>query len=513
MPSGLQYRLVNRLSDTRLGRALRRDARGYWAALSLVTCAAVVAVVFRRLPHANLSLLFLLAVLIVAARWGLWPSIVAGLASFVTLNFFFTAPYYTLTVEEEGDVATLVFFLVMATLTGNLAARMRMETANSRAALGRVSTLLGFSRRMATAAGSDEVLQALVDEVAGSLGMAALAFTVDANDGPVERARRDHGRGATPFDIEAAGVEWRAGRTPLQAGWTCLPLQTRDSRAGFVAIHSGELGRIRSDLGRALCEQAAITMERIRLVDDLKAAQVRSESEQLRSALLASVSHDLRTPLASIIGSASSVLEYGDRLEAAHRRDLLQTVLDESQRLNRYIQNLLDMTRLGQPGFVPQRDWEDLNDLIGSALDRLAGALSHVTVDVAIEDDAAVVFVHGALIEQALVNLIDNAAGFAPVGSAIRVRARPDGDDVVIDVVDEGPGIPHEETELVFDMFYRAQQGDGGHQGIGLGLAICRGLVNAHGGTIRALPGDGGTGTRMQIRLPSTLERMSAGHA
>lgn len=476
--------------------------RGYVGALALVLVAMAAASVFRRLPHANISLLFLLAVLIVAAVWGLWPSIFATLLSFMSLNFFYTTPLYTFSVEEEGDWASMVFFLAMAALTANLAARMRSEMAANQAALGRVSTLLDFSRRMATAADAEEALTACVDTLGRVTGAAAIAWLPDDDDAVRTVARGARRAGA--FDSAAGREVWLAGTRHMQVreGKTYVPLATAGRRVGLVAIDTAQLNNEQRQLVASLCEQASLAVERILLVDNLKEAQVVSETEQLRSALLSSVSHDLKTPLASIIGSVSSVLEYRDLLKPDDQRELLQTVLDESQRLNRYIQNLLDMTRFGQNQIELRREWADLNDLVSAAVERLGSALAQHEIRISLAPEAALVYVHGALIEQALVNVLDNAAGFSQSGEPIEIRSRATADALVIEVVDRGPGIAEAEREKVFDMFYTAQRGDRSRHGVGLGLAISKSIVDAHGGGIEASAGPGGLGTCVRITLP-----------
>jgi two-component system sensor histidine kinase KdpD len=232
-----------------------------------------------------------------------------------------------------------------------------------------------------------------------------------------------------------------------------------------------------------------------------RAAQLESETERLRSALLASVSHDLKTPLAAIIGSTSSLLEYQSILKPGDREELLRNVLTEAERLNRYIQNLLDMTRFGQRPFAIDRQWHDLNDLVSSAVERLGAALGQTRLKIDVAADAALLRVQGALLEQVFVNLLDNAAAFALADSVIEVRARREDFSTIIDVANDGPAIPEEERERIFELFHRASQGDRQRPGTGLGLAICRSIVAAHGGTIEARAS--ASGTLIRITLPA----------
>jgi two-component system sensor histidine kinase KdpD len=480
--------------------------RGYVAAIAAVVVAMAAALVLQRLPNIDLSLLFLLAVLIVAAVWGLWPSIFASLAGFLTLNFFFTTPLYTLTVEEEGDLVNLFFFLAMAALTGNLAARMRKETAASRMALNRVSTLLAFSRQMGSAVTAQQALSALAEALQRLYEAPVAAWLREEASGLRLTADCPGEPGVELFDmsrIDALSREEKALPTS-DTDRIYLRLAAGGRRVGLVAIAAAAAGAEQKALTDGLCELASIAMERTALVNDLKEAQLISETEQMRSALLSSVSHDLKTPLASIVGSVSSVLEYSDRLKPEDQRELLRTVLDESQRLNRYIQNLLDMTRFGRDRIELRREWVDMNDLISAAIERLGSALDHVDLRIEVAQEGSLIQVHGALVEQALVNVLDNAADFSDPGATVLVRSYSGGDASIIEVVDEGPGIPDQDRAKVFDMFYSAQQGDRRRYGVGLGLAICRSIVRAHGGSMAALAGANGRGTCMRITLPSS---------
>jgi two-component system, OmpR family, sensor histidine kinase KdpD len=476
--------------------------RHYGAAAALVLAGVGAAMVFRRLPSTNLSLLFLLVVLITAAGWGLGPSILASLLSFFALNFLFTPPYYTLAVAEDNDLATLFFFLAAAALTGKLASRMRAEAAGNRAALERVSTLLDFSRRMSAAQDADQVLDALTEKLFAVCAASVIALLPDNNETlrpRVEKRSRDQ----PSFDIAAAESVWRSGtkRAIRSADWTYVPLAVGVRPVGLIAIGSTELTHEQRQLLDALCEQATIAIERTRLVDELRQAQLESETERLRAALLSSVSHDLRTPLASIIGSATSILDYGGAISPDDVRELLETIRDESERLDRYIQNLLDMTRVGQQRLDLKKEWVDLNDLVASALKRLGGALTPFRVRIGIDPDAALIFVHRALVEQLLVNLLDNAAGFSPPGGVLSIIGRVEAARTVVEVLDEGPGIPEDDREKVFEPLYRTREGDRNRPGTGLGLAICQSVAAAHGGTITALPHAGG-GTCMRLELP-----------
>jgi two-component system sensor histidine kinase KdpD len=249
-------------------------------------------------------------------------------------------------------------------------------------------------------------------------------------------------------------------------------------------------------------DQVAVAIERTNLVTDIEEARLLTETERLRSALLSSVSHDLRTPLVSIIGSATGLASCDGALSGADRAQLAQTILEESERLNRFVQNLLDMTRLGYGALQPNREWVDLREIVGRALKQMARLLGSVKVEVQIPENLPILYVDPVLIEQVLVNILDNAAKYSPAGGRIEIAAAQEGERVNVTVSDEGPGIPPEARDTVFDVFYRVRAGDKQAAGTGLGLSICRGLIEAHGGQIEALPGPGGRGTTIASWLP-----------
>jgi K+-sensing histidine kinase KdpD len=360
--------------------------RGYVLSVAMSVLAALIAVVAERwLGLSDLSLVFMLAVVLVATRSSTGPALLTAVLCFLAYNFFFIEPRYTLYIDARDGVATVLLFLAAALLAGRLASRLAMQ------------------------------VQAL-----------------------------------------------------------------RESQ-------------------RQMLERQAQAQ---RLAEDLQAERVAGETERLRNALLSSVSHDLRTPLAAIIGAAGSLDSYGDAMDAQDRHALLDTVRSEGERLDRYIQNLLDMTRLGHGTLPLNRDWIGVDELIGSAVGRLRRYQPGTRFSVSVDPDIGPIWVHPALVEQALFNVIENAAKFSPDGDAVAIDARRVGDRLRIDVVDRGPGIPEDERRRIFDTFYSAARGDRNRDGTGLGLAICRGMIGAHGGEVEALPGPQGRGTTMRISLP-----------
>lgn len=478
-------------------RLKRINWRGVLIATIGVLAAAAMAPILQRLPHANLSLLFMTAVLLVAARYGLGLALYASILSFLIFNFFFTPPFLTFAVTEEGDVATLVFFLVMASLTGHLAARMRDEIATRKAALERISLLEGFNRQLAGAASVAEVLRMIAARVSEVTGKTAFAVLPGAapGDPPAQAVNgTDKVPGIEDIMRAASGDEHLPG-------WSVVSLKSHQGRSTYIGVQTDTLDGALRNLVSGLGNQAIVALDRALLVNDLAKQRMASERDQLRAALLSSVSHDLRTPLASIIGSASSVVELDASLSQANRKALLEAVLSEAERLDRHIQNMLDMARLAQGELILTPDWVDLRDLVASAGRRLRALPAANKVRVEIEPEAELIHVHGDLIEQVLVNVLDNATRYSPEDDVIRVHAYVNEPWIFIDISDQGPGIPEADRERVFDAFYRVINGDK-QTGTGLGLSICRGMIRAHGGDVSAHACVGGTGCLIRIRLP-----------
>ena len=271
---------------------------------------------------------------------------------------------------------------------------------------------------------------------------------------------------------------------------------------GVRSRASQPLSGQRRRLLMALSQPLAQALARARLAHDLEAARLHGETEQLRSALLASVSHDLRTPLTTMRGSIDTLLALGEAIPLQDRRELLEGTRDEAERLDRYIQNLLDMTRLGHGALKLARDWVAPADIVASALNRLRAVLAPLQVQVDVPGQLPLLHIHAALIEQALINVLENAARFSPPQGRLALQAGADERELWFAVSDQGPGIPEAERAQIFDMFYTAARGDRGGQGTGLGLAICQGMVGAHGGRITVAEGIDGMGTCISLFLP-----------
>ncbi|WP_025113114.1 sensor histidine kinase KdpD [Pseudomonas sp. H1h] len=483
----------------------------YALALAATVLASALAwAVSSVLPLPNISLVFLAAVLLVAVRSSLGPALACAALSFLTYDFLFIPPNFSFAIQREEDVLTLLFFLLMAALTGNLAARQRRQLQALRDTQEETTELLDLSRKLTAATDRQAVVSAAAQHLNGWSDLQLCLLNRDGQGGwKVETG------GPLEFtESERAAADWAwqhdqpagMGTGTLPFGrWWWWPLSVEDGPLALLGVCAKEgqtLSGQRRRLLTALSQPLAQALARAQLADDLEAARLHGETEQLRSALLASVSHDLRTPLTAMRGSIDSLLALGEAIPLEDRRELLEGTRDEAERLDRYIQNLLDMTRLGHGALKLARDWVAPADIVGSSLNRLRAVLAPLQVSTDVPAELPLLFVHAALIEQALVNVLENAARFSPAHGRLQLSAGASGEEIFFTVSDEGPGIPEDERAKIFDMFYTAARGDRGGQGTGLGLAICQGMVGAHGGRISVADGIDGRGTSITLHLP-----------
>ncbi|MBV6825610.1 sensor histidine kinase KdpD [Pseudomonas sp. PD9R] len=511
---GLEINVLD--SDEEKHQPRQRSAQSLvWFDYALALVATVLAsglawAVASVLPLPNISLVFLAAVLLVAVRSSLGPALACAALSFLTYDFLFIPPNFSFSIQREEDVLTLLFFLLMAALTGNLAARQRRQLQALRDTQEETTELLDLSRKLTAATDRQAVVSAAAQHLDGWSDLQICLLNRDGQSGwKIETG------GPLEFtEAERAAADWAwqhdqpagAGTGTLPFGrWWWWPLSVEEGPLALLGVCAKEgqtLSGQRRRLLTALSQPLAQALARAQLADDLEAARLHGETEQLRSALLASVSHDLRTPLTSMRGSIDSLLALGEAIPLEDRRELLEGTRDEAERLDRYIQNLLDMTRLGHGALKLARDWVSPADIVGSSLNRLRAVLAPLQVSVEVPAELPLLYVHAALIEQALINVLENAARFSPSHGRLELRAGADDEELFFSVSDEGPGIPEAERAKIFDMFYTAARGDRGGQGTGLGLAICQGMVGAHGGRISVADGIEGRGTCITLHLP-----------
>ena len=511
---GLEINVLDRDEQPAPAR-VRAPQEWVWRHYALALLATVLAsglawAVARVMDLPNISLVFLAAVLLVAVRSSIGPALACAVLSFLAYDFLFIPPNFSFTIQREEDVLTSLFFLLMAVLTGNLAARQRRQLKALRETQEQTSQLLDLSRKLTAATDRQAVFNAAGQHLEGWPDVQACLLERDG-EGRLQVASG----GVLQFsDNERAAAEWAwqhdqaagQGSDTLPNGrWWWWPLSVDEGPLALLGVRAREdheLTPQRRRLLKSLGQPLAQALARARLADQLEAARLHGETEQLRSALLASVSHDLRTPLTAMRGSIDSLLALGDAIPADDRRELLEGTRDEAERLDRYIQNLLDMTRLGHGGLKLARDWVAPADIVGSAVNRLRAVLAPLRLHTEVPAELPLLYVHAALIEQALINVLENAARFSPVEGRLELRVVVEAEQLCFAVADEGPGIAPQDRERIFDMFYTAARGDRGGQGTGLGLAICQGMIGAHGGHIRVDDGLDGRGTCITLCLP-----------
>ncbi len=496
------------------GRPFALPTLGGSAGSALIVGGSVaVALLLRQaIGLTSVALVLLMGVLASAVAYGLAASLLACLISALAYNFFFLPPLYTFTISDPENIVTLGAFAVVAVVASNLTARMRAQTMTAQARAKTTEELYRFSRKLAGAVSLDDVLWATVHQVALMLSV-RVVLLLPSDEGLTVQAGFPPDDLLDGADIAAAKWVWQnnkpAGRgaDTLPGGKRLfLPMQTGRGPIGVFGIDRDGTGPMLTPDGdrllSALSDQAALAIERVNLVRDVDRARLQAETDRLRSALLTSISHDLRTPLASILGAVTSLTSKHGVLDAAGRADMLKIIQEEAERLNRFIGNLLDMTRLESGPLAFGDGLADISDLVGAVLRRADRILARHTMQVDLRPGLPMLKIDMVLMEQVLFNLLDNAAKYAPAGSTIELRAWPGGEVACIEIRDEGDGLPPGDLDRIFEKFYRVRSADRQRAGTGLGLAICRGFVEAMGGTITAGNRTDRSGAVFLISLP-----------
>ncbi len=470
----------------------------YVKALLLMVVFTALTYPFRYyLGPVNVAMLFLLPILFSAVRWGTGPAVAAAAAGVVTFNFFFVPPTFTFTVADVRYVISFAIFLLAALFTGTLSTRLQLQIKSSRRREAKVAALYALSRDIAAVAELDPVLESIARKVADTMEGQVVVLLPDSSGKLFLRASSASTDGFLD-ENEWAVVAWvfekgqKAGRgtdTLGAAAGLYLPLRADKGIRGVLGVRSNDPENYfqpeQLRLLEAFAGLAAVAVTRIQLAEQAREAQTLAESEKLRTALFNSLSHDLRTPLASIIGAVTSLLEEDNVYTPAARRDLLLTIQQGASRMNRFVNNLLDMARLESGMLQLKKEWCDIEDVIGVAVSRLGVSLANRPLKIEIQPDLPLVQADFVLIEQVLVNLLDNALKYSKSGSEITITAHLYEKQVEITVADRGPEVPEEDLERIFDKFYRLKS-PRLVSGTGLGLAICKGIIEAHGGRIWA---------------------------
>ncbi|KQQ34307.1 histidine kinase [Rhizobium sp. Leaf306] len=482
------------------------------ASLFMTAAVAIGTLLDRALDVQNLALVFLMGVLASAIRGGLGPGLYASFIGALAFNFFFLEPRYTFTIRDPESVVALLSFLGTAVVASNLAASVQRQAIAARQRARTTEDLYLFSKKLAGTGTLDDVLWATAFQIASMLKV-RVVILLPENDTLAVRAGYPPDDTLVDADIAAAKWTWEHNRPAGRAADTLpgakrlyLPLRTGRGAIGVVGLDNDRQGPLltpdQQRLFDALADQAALAIERIQLVADVDKAKLAAETDKLRTALLTSLSHDLKTPLSAVLGSASTLKDFGANLTDHSRDELLTTVIEESERLNRFIVNLLDMTRIGSGAMEPNFALHYVGDIVGTALKRAQKITADHKLKVAIPSEMPMIRSDPVLLEQALFNLIDNAAKYAPEGTTIEVLGWSDAKYVTLAVLDEGPGIPDADLERVFDTFYRVRKIDHVKAGTGLGLSISRGFIEAMGGRLTAGNRQAGEGAIFTIRMP-----------
>ncbi len=472
--------------------------RGYPMAVAAVMLASLVAWLLQEagLSEANKSVVFIPAVIAAAMLGGLGPGILAAILSVLSFDFFFVPPFFTLVVEDVEYVVTLLVLAAVALLVGTLAARLRRQVETARKRERRLEVLYRLSRALSDVSGVRGLATAAERELASIFqtnvgvwlpgpGAALGPAGTHADDQPAAALAEP---GAAVLAFEQGKVAGGGTGAFSDAKALYLPMITAQGTVGVLVVESPEGEALASPENRRLLETAAthigIAIERDILAERTRTSIVEAETERMRSSLLSSVSHDLRTPLAVIAGTTSTLLELGEGADAATRQTMLTEVYEESDRLARLVENLLAMTRLDSGRIVAAKEWFPLEDVIGSTLGRLRKQSRGRVISKHLSADLPMVPLDGVMIEQVLFNLIDNALKYSPLDAPVDITATATADDVTIAVADRGPGLAKEEVQAVFDKLYRGTASVGSARGAGLGLAISQAIVQVHGGRI-----------------------------
>lgn len=490
---------------------------GYLVAMAVVVLCSVAGYFMQKhFALANIIMVYLLGTVAVAMRFGRGPSILTSLLGVAAFDFFFVPPSLTFAVSDSEYLVTFAVMLITGLVIGTLTSQVRFQAERARQRESRTAALYAMSRQLVKIADRAQLVEQ-ADSYIGNVFDADvfLLFPDPASHGPVTLVPHPQAHPYTPLaDRDLAVAQWvfengeRAGRgtdTLPSASTLFLPLHARSTIVGILGVrprpaHAPLPSSDQLRLLETFAGQIALAEERIRSADEAQKARLQTESERLRNSLLSAVSHDLRTPLAAIAGASSALVDADGRLTPEARRELAESIYEESGRLNRLVANLLDMTRLEASALSVRKEWQPLEEVVGAVLHRLGPRLQQHDLVARIDRRLPLVPLDALLIQQVLVNLIENALKYTPPGTTVELSARAEGDHVVVELTDHGPGIPAGDEQKIFEKFYRRSSA-GSPSGVGLGLAICRGIVELHGGKIEAHNRPGG-GAVFRFTLP-----------
>jgi len=440
-------------------------------------------------------MVYLAGIVFTALYYGRGPSILATVLSVGAFDFLFTQPFLTLAISDVQYILTLVVMLLVAITVSGLAVRSKQQAEDAKESERQTASLYAMSRKFSDTQGLQNSLDMAAQQVAREYNSQVMILMPDTKTNLEIISAQPPERSISKTDLELAQWAFRHGEM-VDGYWGAtvdpsslyIPLNALEKTVGVLGVYGVENSQFASQQRRQLLEafanQIGLAIERIQLTKQAQDAQLQAETERLRSNLLSSVSHDLRTPLAAITGATSTLLEQGLGLDAKTHRELSQVAYEEAQRLNRLVGNLLDMTRLESGGLKVEKEWQTLEEAVGVALRQIDRQHSNHSITVHLPPDLPFVPMDSVLIEQVLVNLLENAIKYTPADTPIELNAASTAAAITVQVTDRGPGIPLGNEEKIFDKFFRAFPNVSG--GVGLGLTICKGIVEAHGGSIQA---------------------------
>ncbi|MEQ8733496.1 MAG: DUF4118 domain-containing protein [Rhodospirillaceae bacterium] len=534
-------------NETQSNLAWRLDQHRPWYheyVLSLFgVCIAALSIQWLKnlMPAENLSIVFLTAVIFSATAYGFAAALFASVVSVILFDFFFVPPSFSFSLSSPDNILLVILFILMAGITSNLAGRLRDQAEAAREREGEARALFQLTRDIATSDTPEETYAAVARQSAALFDTEThlllphkQAKLIDTNLSSLDDTHYTNKatdptvlQPVYPEDASLNLDEIEAARWAFSHSQSCgqgtdkfsvlnsffQPLMTARGVVGILAFRHFNTSILRdAKAGRmfdSVCRLSAVAVERALQTQDLEAARVISQTESLRSALLSSISHDFGTPLASVIGSASSLITYGSNYTPEVTQELLSTILEEAERLNKFVNNLLQMTRVESGALVPVFRLADVDDLIGTVLDSAQRRLEKHILYVDVAERLPLINIDFVLMETVLMNLIENACKYSKPDTTITVTAYAQNEHVLIDVKDEGQGIPSSDLGAVFDKFFRVKARDRKVAGTGLGLAICKGIIEGQGGTIEALSDGPDKGTTIRIHLPADTANLT----
>lgn len=478
------------------------------SALVVTVCTLIGMVMSPYFAPENIVMVFLVGIVYVAARFGRGPSILASLLSVLSFDFFLVHPFLTFAVSDTEYIVTFAVMLLVALTISSMTTRIKEQAEAATERERHATSLYELSRDFSSNNEVDQLANIAARHIEALVDSRVVVLLPAGDDTFKPYGARAALADLTSQEIGVAGWAYNHGQ-PVGLGTKTLPgsrgfylpLLTPRGKTGVLGLYPIMPRHVFSpdqiNLLETFANQTALAIERAKLTDETERAHVQIETERLRNSLLSSVSHDLRTPLAAITGAASGLLQR-ETLDS-HGRELAQIAYEEAERLNRLVGNLLEMTRLESGTIEVDKEWQPLEEVVGTTLMRLERSLTNRPLHTTLPDDLPLVPIDGVLIEQVLVNLVENAVKYAPEDSPIDLSAWADDGAVVVEVADRGAGIPTGQEERIFDKFYRVRPASAA--GVGLGLAISRAIIQAHGGRIWAANRAGG-GAAFRFTLP-----------